>query len=80
VKEEDRSSTHDVSVCNYDNILNKLVSRSEIEALVFKAKILLKESDNLNREFILKCFLSDQSFSVSEINSKTAGKFCTIYL
>lgn len=67
-------------MCNDDNTLNKLVSRSEMEALVFKANILLKEPDNPNREFILKCFLSDQSFSVSEINSQTAGKFCTIYL
>lgn len=78
-KEEDKSNgTHNVPVCNNDNILNKLVSRSELEALVFKAKV--KQPDNLNREFILKCFLNDQSISVFEINTQTAGKFCTIHL
>lgn len=62
-------------MCNDDDILNTLVSRSEIEALVFKAKIVLQNPDNFNRQFIAKCFLSDQSFSISEINVETAGTF-----
>lgn len=75
---DDSSDTKNVPVCNDDNILNTLVSRSEIEALVFKAKIVLQNPDNFNREFIAKCFLSDQSFSISEMNVETAGKLCIV--
>lgn len=75
IKDKDNSlNTKNVPVCHDDNILNTLVSRSEIEALVFKAKNVLQNPDNLNREFIAKCFLSDQSFSISEMNVETAGK------
>lgn len=75
IEKKEISSVENIPVCHDDNILNKLLSQSEIEALVFKAKIVLKEPDNLNREFIVKCFLSDQSFSVSETKIQTAGEF-----
>ncbi|VVC33906.1 Uncharacterised domain DM10,Domain of unknown function DUF1126 [Cinara cedri] len=72
---------NNIPVCRDENVLNKLLRHSTIEALVFKAKITLKEPDNLNREFIVKCFVSDQSFSVSETKIQTAGalgcRFCT---
>lgn len=54
--------------------MNKLLSNSKMEALVFKAKIIIKEPNNLNQEFIVKCFLNDQSFSVSEMKIQSAGK------
>lgn len=74
MKVKEKLSSQNIQVCQDDNILNKLISYSEIEALVFKAKIILKVPDNLNREFIVKCFLNDQSFSVAEQKIQTAGK------
>ncbi|XP_060867851.1 EF-hand domain-containing family member C2-like [Metopolophium dirhodum] len=73
IEEKERSTVQTIPVCHDENVLNKLLSHSTMEALVFKAKILPKEPNNLNREFIVKCFLSDQSFSVSEMNIQTAG-------
>lgn len=72
-EKKEKSNIENVPVCRDENILNKLLNQSNMEALVFKAKFLIKESNNFNREFILKCFLSDQSFSVSETNIQTAG-------
>jgi len=74
IEEKEKLNVETIPVCHDENILNKLLSHSKIEALVFKAKIVPKEPNNLNREFIVKCFLSDQSFSVSEMNVQTAGK------
>lgn len=74
MKVKEKLSSQNIQVYQDDNILNKLISYSEIEALVFKAKIILKVPDNLNREFIVKCFLSDQNFSVAEQKIQTAGK------
>jgi len=79
IEEKSNVHTQTIPVCQDENILNKLLSHSKIEALVFKAKILPKEPNNLNREFIVKCFLSDQSFSVSEMKIQNAGKFNYIY-
>ncbi|XP_050054514.1 EF-hand domain-containing family member C2-like [Aphis gossypii] len=73
IEEKSNVQTQTIPVCQDENILNKLLSHSKIEALVFKAKILPKEPNNLNREFIVKCFLSDQSFSVSEMKIQNAG-------
>lgn len=78
IEENEKSIIENISVCHDENILNKLLNCSNIETLVFKAKI-VKEPNNLNREFILKCFLSDQSFSVSETNIQTAGTFYKYY-
>lgn len=73
IKEKEKSSIQNVPVCDDENILNNLHNHSEIEALVFKAKIILKEPDSLNREFVVKYFLNDQSFSVSEMKIQMAG-------
>jgi len=75
IEEKEKSTAQTIPVCHDENGLNKLLSHSTMEALVFKAKILPKEPNSLNREFIVKCFLSDQSFSVSEMNIQTAGDF-----
>lgn len=76
VKEEkEKLTVQAIPVCHDENVLNKLLSHSTMEALVFKAKIVPKEPNNLDREFIVKCFPSDQSFSVSEMNVQTAGEF-----
>lgn len=74
IEEKEKSTVQTTPVCHDENVLNTLLSHSTMEALVFKAKILPKEPNNLHREFIVKCFLSDQSFSVSEMNIQTAGE------
>jgi len=73
-EEKDEPNVRDKPTRTDDDVLNKLLKRSNVEALVFKAKIVVEEPDGLNREFVVKCFLSDQSFSVSETNVRTAGK------
>lgn len=78
-KEKSTFGSQTIPVCHDENVLNKLLSHSTMEALVFKANILPKEPNNLNREFIVKCFLSDQSFSVSEMKIQTAGQFDYMY-
>jgi len=75
IKEKEKFTSQTIPVCHDENVLNKLLNYSNMEALVFKAKILPKEPNKLNREFIVKYFLSDQSFSVSEMNIQTAGQF-----
>ncbi|XP_025206632.1 EF-hand domain-containing family member C2-like [Melanaphis sacchari] len=73
VEEKEKENVQTIPVCHDENILNKLLNHSKIEALVFKANILPKEPNNLNQEFIVKCFLNDQSLSVSEMKIQTAG-------
>lgn len=66
--------SNDVPVCRDNNMSDKLFDdNAKIQSLVFKAKIAHNESDRSNREFVVKCFLSDQSFSVSETKVQTAG-------
>lgn len=73
--EEDGEKTNDIPVCCDDNLSDKLLGdNSKIESLVFKAKIAHDELDSSSREFVVKYFLSDQSFSVSETNVQTAGR------
>lgn len=74
IEEKEKSTVQTTPVCHDENVLNTLLSHSTMEALVFKAKILPNEPNNLHREFIVKCSLSDQSFSVSEMNIQTAGE------
>lgn len=74
-EKDEKSSVKNIPMESDKNIFNKLLSHSEMEALVFKAKIVLKEPENFNREFIVKYFLRDQSFSVSETKNLTASMF-----
>jgi len=78
-EENEKSNIQEVPVCNDENIINKLLSQSKIEAFVFKAEIVLENPDYLDREFIVKYFPSEQSVSVSEMKIKTAGRFSSMF-
>ncbi|XP_050432576.1 EF-hand domain-containing family member C2-like [Adelges cooleyi] len=76
-EEVENATTKKLSVQRDDNrILSKLQNdgNNSIESLVFKAKMLSNEPDDEIRDFVVKCQLNDQSFTVFEVKGKRAGK------